>query len=864
LDLATNLRLITFSILSVGLAFASYSAEPPDEKAQKDFEEVRLEEIIVVASKNQFGLSGSTRLDSVFGVDKDVLSTARSVSSFTSEFLDEFDVTGINDLVSFVPSSFTTSFFGVGGSLDIRGSSAENYFRGVKRLNNEGNFPTAVGASDRIDIVRGPMTLISGPSKVGGALNFVPKSARADTGRYLPGITGELAFKGGKWDKYIVETELGGPLGALTDRAGFYLYLQSENSDSYFDHDATRQNLLQGTLNFDVTDRLRLEFGLMSQWWRGHENGGWNRVTQELIDYGQYITGQPSVDIDLLYGNNDGLMNEMEIDAFELAMLENGDGGLGFSGDEPFGEATDSVTCFEGLTSFCVGGSSVDPNNEHFPLQPQNITQQVIDRLNGNTKWVGLDPETVGSSTLKSNRVLIDLNDYFDTDAHVFYFDAVYLHGSALEVTNKLFIESVDYQNSDGYGFTKIGDAYAVENQLILRKGVAGADYQGTFYFSPSIRYTNSFYALDFGDEVFDRVDLTQGFNARSRQSSPLDLFPHRPETWSHWYNTSYYQYGFTGFANLDFDKGLDLTFGLRYDYVDISAEDGDGESGPISLRNFEGGERKASNTQDALSWSVNATYQLAEHFYPYVSYSAQTSLTSAALGDVDPGLVSEDSFLGDSVLSELGLKINSYENRLFMAFSLFKQERQSLSLQGPTNNQATRAEGFEMEVRGVPIEGYSFSWTYSNYDIWVHEPGGYTFTYLGASNLINVDPSTVFGGIIGADVYVDEWSKRGGIPEVSWGISGTQRWTERLRSSFSWTWVDETYSSVVPGILLPKYSVLNLNFTYEFDEFRLSVFLSNVGDKQYFRGNYPSLYGNNTVLPSQPFRWLAEVAYRF
>ena len=74
------------------------------------------------------------------GIDKDLLSTPRSVSSFTSEFLDEFEVTGINDLVSFVPSSFTTSFFGVGGSLDIRGSSAENYFRGVKRLNNEGNF----------------------------------------------------------------------------------------------------------------------------------------------------------------------------------------------------------------------------------------------------------------------------------------------------------------------------------------------------------------------------------------------------------------------------------------------------------------------------------------------------------------------------------------------------------------------------------------------------------------------------------------------------------------------------------------------------------------------------------------------------
>ena len=858
------MRLIAFTIFGLGIAFFAFSADQSVEEDLKGYQEDKLEEITVVAPKNEFGLSGSTRLDSVLGVDKDLLSTPRSASSFTSEFLDEFDITGINDLVSFVPSSFTTSFFGVGGSLDIRGSSAENYFRGVKRLNNEGNFPTAVGASDRVDILRGPMTLISGPSKVGGALNFVPKSSRADTGRYLPRLAGELGLKVGKWDRYLVDLELGGPLGTLTDRAGFYLYLQSENSDSYFDHDATRQNLLQGTLNFDVTEALQLEFGLMSQWWRGHENGGWNRVTQELIDYGQYITGQPYTHIDLVYGNNNGLMGEAEIDAFELAMLESGDGGLGFSGNQPFGGTEDSITCFEGLTPFCIGGISADQNNQHFPIQPENITQLVVDRLNGKSNWLGLDPDTVGRTTLKSNRVLIDVHDYFNTNAHIFYFDAIYLLGADIEITNKLFYESVDYQNYDGYGFTKIGDAYVVEDQLILRKEISQHGYQGTLYFSPSIRYTNSFYALDFGDEVFDRVDLSKGFNSRSRQSSPLDFLPDVSETWSHWYNTSYYQYGLTGFTNLDFDNGLDLTVGLRYDYLDISAEDGDGDSGPIKLRNFEGGERKASASQGALSWSVNATYQITDHFYPYFSYSEQTSLTSAALGDVDPGLVSADSFLGDSIFSELGLKLDAYENRLFLALSLFEQERQSLSVQGPTNNQATRAEGFEVEVRGVPVEGFSFSWTYSNFNIWVQEPDGYTFTYLGASNLINVDPSTVFGGIIGADIYVDQWSERGGIPEVSWGISGIQRWSKRLRSSFSWTWVDETYSSIVPGILLPKYDLLNVNFIYELDDFKLGVYFSNVGNQRYFRGNYPSLYGNNTVLPSQPFRWFAEVAYRF
>ena len=76
----------------------------------------------------------------------------------------------------------------------------------------------------------------------------------------------------------------------------------------------------------------------------------------------------------------------------------------------------------------------------------------------------------------------------------------------------------------------------------------------------------------------------------------------------------------------MEFEEGLDFTFGLRYDYVDIEAEDGDGEVGPIVLRNFEGGERRASGSQGAFSWSANLSQRVMDIFYPYLSYSSQTS----------------------------------------------------------------------------------------------------------------------------------------------------------------------------------------------------------------------------------------------
>ena len=36
------------------------------------------------------------------------------------------------------------------------------------------------------------------------------------------------------------------------------------------------------------------------------------------------------------------------------------------------------------------------------------------------------------------------------------------------------------------------------------------------------------------------------------------------------------------------------------------------------------------------------------------------------------------------------------------------------------------------------------------------------------------------------------------------------------------------------------------------------------IADELYFRGNFPSLYGNNNVLPSVPFSWTAEFVYKF
>ncbi len=179
-------------------AFATQALAQDDEE---------IEEIIVEGSLRSLPTQD---VGSVFGFDKTLLETPRSASTVSSEQIERFGIADIDDLVALAPGTFTQSFFGTSG-LDVRGTAGETYFRGVRRLDNPGNYPTPIGASDRIDIVRGPASPIFGPSKIGGYLNFVPKSARADSGQYLDVAQGKLTYTGGSWDKSVITAEVGGP-----------------------------------------------------------------------------------------------------------------------------------------------------------------------------------------------------------------------------------------------------------------------------------------------------------------------------------------------------------------------------------------------------------------------------------------------------------------------------------------------------------------------------------------------------------------------------------------------------------------------------------------------------------------------------
>lgn len=202
----------TFKLSPLAKAFAMTTAVALSSQALAQEEtEVKEKDVEKIQVTGSLGSLPGQDVESVFGFGKSILETPRSASTISQEQMERFNVSDIDELVAFAPGTFTQSFFGVAGSLDVRGTPGETYFRGVKRLDNPGNYPTPIGASSRIDIVRGPASPIYGPSKIGGYLNFNPKSARASGGQYLDAPTGALSYTTGSWDKSILTAEVGGP-----------------------------------------------------------------------------------------------------------------------------------------------------------------------------------------------------------------------------------------------------------------------------------------------------------------------------------------------------------------------------------------------------------------------------------------------------------------------------------------------------------------------------------------------------------------------------------------------------------------------------------------------------------------------------
>ena len=812
-------------LLTLGALLSAVTAVVPTALAEEEV----MEEVVVTGDLNS--LPGED-VKSIFGFNKSILETPRSVSTVSEELMDRMNMQDIDELVTVSPGSFTQSFFGVAGGLDVRGTPGETYFRGIRRLDNPGNYPTPIGASDRVDIVRGPASPIYGPSKIGGYLNFNPKSARIEeTGAYIAENTGALSYTTGSWNKSVLTAEVGGPAEFAGKPMGFYLYGELENSDSFYENaPGVEQSLIQGSFDLDLNDKVQLQFGGMYHDYSGAQNAGWNRITQDLIDNGTYITGSPSP----LDTDGDGKISHQEYDV----------DGDGFTDLNPF--------------AFWSGDNGL----------PANSTL-TFDDISGffNSDLLALND--VGTAILDPKTTLIGAEDRLENQVTTLYLDVIIDTDAGWEVKNQLFYESYENLNENAYGFSQFHESYVIEEKLVLSKTYTFDSLVASVQLSPSIRFTDFEHGDDYTNEYFGRRDLTGPSTALDARLLATSI----DDDYTEYYIGEYTDIGLAFLTDLSWENGLSLLIGARHDRLDMESRQPADKLLLASSNNFctDGSciDLSAEDDVSGNSWTVSLSYEIANTgIIPYVTMSEQATVIAGQGAELTVSNIASGGAFDSSELTEFGVKGELLEDgRLYFSLSHYEQERTDFSAQSIVTNQSVKTEGTEFELRWAVNDALFVGATYTNVEALNRASidDGSRFSFYGAEDLPAIDPALLFGGQIGGPVNVAaSGGRRAGMPENIYSVYGTYLFDNGVSVSASVTDVDSVASGFSNSIMLPAYTLVNMTLGYETESWKFSLTGKNLTDERYFRSNFPNLFGSTIVLPELPRHFIAKAQYSF
>ena len=219
--------------------------------------------------------------------------------------------------------------------------------------------------------------------------------------------------------------EIGGPGIFRNKEFGYTLFAELEDSGSYYANTTRTQGIVQASFNVDF-DVVELQFGGMYHQHQGNEVAGWNRITQELIDDGIYVTGSPQA----LDVNGDGFVSHQEFDV-------DGDG-------------------FSDLNPFAAG---LTPGSNALVRNGRIVRRYIAGSVR--TLVFGCRPElltlrNVGTARIDGSQVVVDKADVQDSEVTTLYFDVIYLGEGGWEWRNQMFFETYDVVTEVAYGFSPV------------------------------------------------------------------------------------------------------------------------------------------------------------------------------------------------------------------------------------------------------------------------------------------------------------------------------------------------------------------------------------------------------------------------
>lgn len=793
-------------------AFAIMTAQaqeaPVPTDNQKTQETVRDDTALqaIVVTGKRLGITNVRPTATVSGLEQEVTEIPRSVTTADSALLKDIQVRSIHDLTAVAPGTYTAAFYGVAGAVQIRGNVSDSYYRGFKGINNMGYYETPTESISGMELVRGPASPNYGAGKIGGMLNLTPKTDIATSLKGTTDFKGLVTAQVGSYGERKATLEGGLPFKIGDLDAAIYAYAYYNDSDSYYRHFSPNDKELQIGYAMDLGGGTELTIGGRYLDQSGHlASPGWNRLTQDLIDNGNYLAGSPLVSL--------AAPGAQSLMPAQLA---------------PY------ITSLRQSTSFAN------------PLPRGTISN-----------LTRLDPATVESVKLSRRNLNTSPLDFNDNKVFTAYVDLIHNFDNGDQVKLQGFYEDLknDMYSAAGSATAADGDVKEIRLSYLVKR-----DFGEGFGFQAIVGANYRDYKIhDFQNDgrqyvIWDRNDISAEPTADMIINNQY-LNPNGP-VWDFRYYSRIKSVG--AFINGDitlFDKAH-IQGGARIDDYNIRSRN----DGLVTFGGALGTDYYGSKSP--ISWQASLNYELPFGFIPYVTYAKTQSLETNKGGGVDPALLIGRKYLSPSELKEAGIKGSLLDGKLFLSLAAYKMKRQQRDALSGAINEA-HSKGLEAEIRMQVTPEFSLLAVGA---LQQTKRRGYATVLLNAAQLGRdgadiyaaewTAGSTSFTGATG--YYIDRV-----LPKETFSIFGTYKFPFGLKANAGISYVGEI-SGIAPGaVKVPDYVTARASLSYTIDRYTVDLSVENLTDKTYFYLGQDT-YSEVAAMPGMARAFHLRVAAQF
>lgn len=216
---------------------------------------------IVVTGRYQFlsaDTSGTTNLPLA------IEEVPQSISLVSNDFLNAADLRSLGEVAQYTPGAmFAGDQEGFGTIVKLRGFTAGTAFDGLTI--NDLNYEPDSATVERMEIVKGPSSVVYGQASPGGLINLVSKSATRSTPSYV-------SASGGSWDRWRLEGQLAGALDAAGSIRAIGVAVHEE-AGSFLDIANSNKTVLYAGIDADLTSNVT-----------AYVHGGYERYRRTSFD----------------------------------------------------------------------------------------------------------------------------------------------------------------------------------------------------------------------------------------------------------------------------------------------------------------------------------------------------------------------------------------------------------------------------------------------------------------------------------------------------------------------------------------------------------------------------------------------------